>query len=84
MPCIVHKNMNGTKAGARCVKSLMEFFRFADIRLGVMEMRTVSKLCGRVRAAAKHSYVSAVRNQSTRYRRTNTAGASSNYCVLAG
>ena len=62
----------------------MEFFRFADIRLHVMEMRIVSKVCGRLRAAAKHSNVRAVSNQGARYRRANTARAASNDCVLAG
>ena len=45
LACIVHQNMNRTEAGARCVKGAMEFLRFADIRLRVMEMRIVSKIC---------------------------------------
>ena len=83
LTCIVHQNMNRTEAGARCVKGAMEFLRFADIRLHVMELRIVSESVEGFRAAAKHGNVRAVSNQRTRHRRANTTRAASDYSMLA-
>jgi hypothetical protein len=75
--------VNGTKVGARRIKSLVQGFRFADIGLSVMKILAASEITLRSRAAAEHGNSGAVSNQGPRDRRANTAGASRNYCVLA-